>query len=323
MDLCLMIEGQNGVTWPQWLALARACEAHGVPALFRSDHHLNLDGDPKLGSLDAWATIAALGAVTETLRLGTLVSPVTFRHPSALAKLATAADQVSGGRVEVGIGAGWHDREHAAYGFPYPPLRERMELLEEQLHILHGHWSDGPFSFAGRHYRLEDLDAEPKPVQRPHPPVLLGGGAGPKASRLAARWADEYNTVYATVDVIRERQAKIAAACEDAGREAIPISLMTGVLVASGRDELRARARRLAEWEGTDPDPERLRAEQPAWIVGTVDEAVEQLAALRDAGTHRVMLQHLRHDDLETVELIGSELAPRVASPGRVTGSGR
>src|SRR3954465_9310071 len=183
MDLCLMIEGQESVTWPQWVALARACETHGIPALFRSDHHLNLDGHPERGSLDAWGTIAALAAVTETLRLGTLVSPVTFRHPSALAKLATAADHVSGGRVEVGIGAGWHDREHAAYGFPYPPLRERMEHLEEQLEILHGHWSDGSFSFTGRHYRLEDLDAHPKPVQRPHPRGPGGGGAGPEAAR--------------------------------------------------------------------------------------------------------------------------------------------
>ena len=309
-----MIEGQNGVTWPQWVALARACEAHGIPALFRSDHHLNLDGHEELGSLDAWGTINALAAVTETLRLGTLVSPVTFRHPSALAKLAAAADHVSGGRIDVGIGAGWHDREHAAYGFPYPPLRERMEHLEEQLEILHGHWSDGPFSFTGRHYRLEDLDAQPKPVQRPHPPVLMGGEAGPKASRLAARWADEYNTVDVTADVVRERRANIVAACEAADREPIPFSLMTGVLVGADRDDLAARARRLAEWADTDPDPDRLRADNPGWIVGTVDEAAEQLAELRDAGTHRVMLQHLRHDDLDTIELIGSELAPRVAS---------
>jgi F420-dependent oxidoreductase-like protein len=312
MDLCLMIEGQEGVTWPQWVDLARACETHGIPALYRSDHHLNLGGNPRLGSLDAWATISALAAITETVRLGTLVSPVTFRHPSELAKLATAADHVSGGRVDVGIGAGWNEREHAAYGFPFPPLRERMEHLEEQLEILHGHWADGPFSFEGKHYRLDELEAEPKPVQRPRPPVLMGGEAGPKASRLAARWADEYNTVEATADVIRERRANIAAACEAAGREPIPFSLMTGVLVATSRDELRARAARLAEWVGTDPDPDRLRAEEPAWIVGTVDEAVEQLEALRDAGTHRVMLQHLRHDDLDTVALIGSELAPRL-----------
>jgi F420-dependent oxidoreductase-like protein len=311
MDLCLMIEGQEGVTWPDWLALARACEEHGIPALFRSDHHLSFSGGH--GSLDAWATIAALGAVTSTLRLGTLVSPVTFRHPSTLAKLATAADHVSGGRVEVGLGAGWHEPEHTAYGFDFPPLGERMERLAEQLEILHGHWAGGPFDFDGRHYRLQGLDALPKPVQRPHPPVLMGGEAGPRAARLAARWADEYNTVEATVDEIRERRSRIAAACEAAGREPIPFSLMTGVLVAETRDALRDRARVLAEREGTDPDPERLREQRPAWIVGTLDEAAEQLAAVRDAGAHRVMLQHLVHDELDTLRLIGRELAPRVA----------
>jgi alkanesulfonate monooxygenase SsuD/methylene tetrahydromethanopterin reductase-like flavin-dependent oxidoreductase (luciferase family) len=310
MDLCLMIEGQNGVSWAQWLELARTCEDNGIPALFRSDHHLGFDDHS--GSLDAWGTITALSAVTSTLRLGTLVSPVTFRHPSALAKLATTADHVSGGRIDVGLGAGWHEREHAAFGFAFPPLRERMEMLAEQLEILHGHWAAGPFSFAGRHWTLEDLDAQPKPVQRPHPPVIMGGDAGPRAARLAARLADEYNTVYPTADVVRDRRAKIAAACEAAGREPIPFSVMTGVCVATSRDELRARARTLADRAGTPPDPERLRAEQPGWIVGTVDEAVEQLAGLRDVGAHRVMLQHLVHEDLDTVALIGTALAPRV-----------
>jgi alkanesulfonate monooxygenase SsuD/methylene tetrahydromethanopterin reductase-like flavin-dependent oxidoreductase (luciferase family) len=229
-----------------------------------------------------------------------------------LAKLVTAADHVSGGRVEVGLGAGWHDREHAAYGFDFPALGERMERLAEQLEILHGHWAGGPFDFAGRHYRLEGLDAQPKPLQRPHPPVLMGGNAGPRAARLAAGWADEYNTVYATVDVVRERRAKIAAACEAAGRAPIPFSLMTGVLVAEDRETLRERARVLAERAGTDPDPERLRESEPGWIVGTLDEAAGQLAALRDAGTDRVMLQHLVHDELDTLRLIGRELAPRV-----------
>jgi F420-dependent oxidoreductase-like protein len=310
MDLCLMIEGQNGVTWDQWQALARACEEHGIPALFRSDHHLGFD--ERSGSLDAWATVTALGAVTTRLRLGTLVSPVTFRHPSALAKLATAADHVSGGRVDVGIGAGWHEREHAAYGFAFPPLRERMDMLAEQLEILHGHWADGPFSFAGDHWTLSDLDAQPKPVQRPHPPVIMGGDAGPRGSALAARWADEYNTVYATPEEIRERRANIAAACERAGREPIPFSLMTAFCVAADEAGLRRRAAALAERAGTDPDPDRLREQQPAWIVGTIDAAVEQLAAVAEAGAQRVMLQHLVHEDLDALALIGAELAPRV-----------
>jgi alkanesulfonate monooxygenase SsuD/methylene tetrahydromethanopterin reductase-like flavin-dependent oxidoreductase (luciferase family) len=158
MDLCLMIEGQEGVTWEAWVALARACEEHGVPALFRSDHFLNLDGDhPERGALDAWTTLAALAAVTETVRLGTLVSPATFRHPSVLAKAVVTADQVSGGRVELGLGAGWHEREHDAYGFPFASVRERLDVLDEQLQIVLGHWGESRFSFAGRHYTLRDL----------------------------------------------------------------------------------------------------------------------------------------------------------------------
>ena len=228
-----MIEGQEGVTWPQWQALAHACEAHGIPALFRSDHHLNLGGVDERGSLDAWAVITALAAQTSTLRLGTLVSPVTFRHPSEVAKLAVAADHVSGGRVELGLGAGWNEREHAAYGFPFPELRVRMDMLAEQLEVVHGQWTSSPFSFAGEHYRLEALDARPRPLQQPHPPLLMGGNAGPRAAALAARWADEYNTAFATLDELVPMKARVDAACEASGREPIPFSLMTGVLVGS------------------------------------------------------------------------------------------
>jgi F420-dependent oxidoreductase-like protein len=297
-----MIEGQDGVTWPQWLDLAHACEAHAIPALFRSDHHLNLSGIDERGSLDAWATLTALAAHTTTLRLGTLVSPVTFRHPSDLAKVVTAADHVSGGRVELGLGAGWHEREHAAYGFPFPPLGERMDLLEEQLEIVHGHWAPGRFSFSGAHYRLEELDAQPKPVQSPHPPLLMGGQAGPRAAALAARWADEYNTLATTVDEVVERKARIDAACEAAGREPIPVSLMTGVLVGRDRAELRDRERLMAE-RGDVPEE--------GSIAGTLDEVAEQLRAFRDAGLARVMCQQMLAADLDHVALIG-ELAARV-----------
>ena len=300
-----MIEGQEGVTWPQWQALAHACEAHGIPALFRSDHHLNLDGVDERGSLDAWAVITALAAQTSTLRLGTLVSPVTFRHPSEVAKLAVAADHVSGGRVELGLGAGWNEREHAAYGFPFPELRVRMDMLAEQLEVVHGQWTSSPFSFAGEHYRLEALDAQPRPLQQPHPPLLMGGKAGPRAAALAARWADEYNTAFATLDELLPMKARVDAACEAVGREPIPFSLMTGVLVGRDRAEYEERRRLLTE----------RRSEAPgggAWITGTVDEVAEQLGALRDAGVARVMCQHLLHDDLDAVAVIGEVLAPQL-----------
>ena len=304
-----MIEGQNGVSWEDWLALAKACEAHGIPALFRSDHYLNLGGEAELGSLDAWATLSALAAVTSTLRLGTMVSPATFRHPSNLAKVVATADHVSGGRVELGLGAGWHEEEHRAYGFRFAPTRERMDVLAEQLEIVHGAWTSAPFSFSGAHYALEGLDAQPRPVQQPHPPLIMGGGAKPRSARLAARWADEYNTTFPTLAEVRERKAAIDRACEEAGREPIPLSVMTGFLVGRDREELRERAVAL---HGPEAD-EFLSSPPEAWIVGTADEAVEQLAALRDAGLRRVMLQHLLHTDLAAVELIARDLAPAVA----------
>jgi F420-dependent oxidoreductase-like protein len=312
MDLCLMIEGQEGVTWPEWVALAHACEEHGVPALFRSDHYMELGGDhPERGSLDAWTTLAALAAVTTTLRLGTLVSPATFRHPSLLAKAVVTADHVSDGRMTLGIGAGWHEREHEAYGFGFASTRERIDVLEEQLQVIVGAWSEGPFGFEGEHYRLRDLDAQPKPVQRPHPPIIIGGNAGPRSAALAARYADEYNTVYPTLDDVRDRRAGVERACEAEGRDPLPFSVMTAVLVARDRGELQERARRLAERIGSDA--ESLLAEAPSgWLIGTLDDVAEQLAALREAGVERVMCQHLVHDDLDAVALIGRELPSRL-----------
>jgi F420-dependent oxidoreductase-like protein len=277
MRVCLMIEGQEGVTWEQWRALAATAEASGFDALFRSDHYMSLDGSPGGGSLDAWSTLNALAALTTTLRLGTLVSPATFRHPSVLARSVVTADHVSGGRVEVGVGAGWHEREHRAFGFPFESMRERFDRLAEQVEIVHRSWGSDPFDFDGRFYRLEDADPLPKPVQQPHPPLILGGRAGPRAAALAARWADEYNTAMATVDECRERRDRIAAACREIGRDPIPFSVMGNF------------------WVGLEPDA-----------------LVERLREYEAAGVERVMLQHLRHDDLAVVELIGREVIPAV-----------
>ncbi|MGO9821281.1 MAG: TIGR03560 family F420-dependent LLM class oxidoreductase [Solirubrobacteraceae bacterium] len=312
VQLCLMIEGQEDVSWPQWLAVAHACEQHGVPALFRSDHYMNLDlQHPERAALDAWGTICGLAAVTTTIELGTMVSPATFRHPSNLAKLVTTADHISGGRVALGLGAGWHDREHEAYGFEFADTRTRMDVLEEQLQVVLGTWGDERFSFAGEHYTLTDLEAEPKPVQRPHPPLIMGGSAGPRSARMAAAYADEYNTPFATLDDIGVRRRRIDRACERAGRASIPFSVMTGVLVGSDERELRARAVRLADKMGGDPDA-LLREPPHGWVIGTLDQATEQLQALRDAGVARVMCQQLLHDDLDAVALLGEALAPRV-----------
>lgn len=311
-----MIEGQEDVTWDDWLALAGACEEHGVGTLFRSDHYLSVVDRRERGSLDAWGTITALAAMTETLRLGTMVSPATFRHPAVLAKAVVTADHVSGGRIDLGIGAGWWDREHEIYGFDLPEIGPRMDALEEQMQIVRGHWAEGRFDFDGAHFRAKELDALPKPVQRPHPPLILGGRGGPRSLRLAARYADEYNGVMATAEELAETRAKLDAACEAEDRDpaTLPLSVMTGWLVGADEADLLDRAARLAEWQGETADPKAfLEAQQDAWIVGTAAEAIEQARELEAAGVTRIMAQHLLHRDLDAIALLGSEVIPALA----------
>src|SRR5215213_7717974 len=238
-----MIEGQEGVTWGHWVALARACEEHGVDTLFRSDHYLGFHAADRAGSLDCWTTLAGLAAVTSTLRLGSLVSPVTFRHPSVLARAAVTVDHISGGRVEVGIGGGWMEPEHRAYGFPFPETRVRMELLGEQLEIVHRQWTEDGFDFAGQHYRLESSTALPKPVQRPHPPLIVGGGGRSGTIAPAVRWADEYNTTFPSDEEIVARRKRLRVECELHGREPLRFSVMTLCVVGRDRDEVESRAR--------------------------------------------------------------------------------
>jgi alkanesulfonate monooxygenase SsuD/methylene tetrahydromethanopterin reductase-like flavin-dependent oxidoreductase (luciferase family) len=303
--VALMIEGQEGVSWEQWVALAEACEGHGIETLFRSDHYLSQGDDGRRPALDAWTTLAGLAALTTRLRLGTLVSPVTFRHPAVLAKSAVTVDHISGGRVEVGMGAGWMEPEHRAYGFPFPELPERLRLLAEQLETVRGQWSDGP--------------AQPKPVQTPHPPLIVGGGAGRGTTEPAARFADEYNTLLAGADECARRRRRLDQACERMGRNpaTMRFSLMTGCLVGADEAELRERAQRLLARrgeEGGDPDALVARYRERG-VAGTPDEVVERLQELEEAGrVERVMLQHLQHDDLEMVALIGRDVAPKVAA---------
>jgi alkanesulfonate monooxygenase SsuD/methylene tetrahydromethanopterin reductase-like flavin-dependent oxidoreductase (luciferase family) len=314
MEVCLMIEGQEDVTWEDWQALAGACEEHGVGTMFRSDHYLSVDDRRERGSLDAWGTITALGATTEKLRLGTMVSPATFRHPAVLAKAAVTADHVSGGRVEVGIGAGWWEREHELYGFDLPEIGPRMEALEEQMQIVRGHWGEGPFHFVGKHYAARELDALPKPVQQSLP-LILGAKGGPRSLRIGARWADEYNTVMSTAAEIADLRRRLDEACEKEGRDpaTLPLSMMTGWLVGADREDLLDRASRLSQWKGQGGDGEAFIAGlRPSTILGTAEEAVEQLQELEAAGLTRIMGQHLLHRDLDAVALMGREVAPRV-----------
>jgi F420-dependent oxidoreductase-like protein len=316
MELCLMIEGQEDVTWEDWQAIAAACEEHGVGTLFRSDHYLSVDDRRERGSLDAWMTISALAARTETLRLGTMVSPATFRHPAVLAKSVVTADHVSAGRVELGIGAGWWDVEHERYGFDLPAIGPRMEALEEQMQIIRGHWAQGPFSFEGKHYRARELDALPKPVQQPRPPLILGGNGGPHSARLAAKYADEYNTVMALPAEVAEIRERLDRACEEEGRDpaSLPLSMMTGWLVGADEDDLRERAGRLSAWKGEDGDGAAFLADlRESTISGTVERAAEQVRELEAAGLTRIMGQQLLHRDLEAIELMGRGVAPALA----------
>jgi alkanesulfonate monooxygenase SsuD/methylene tetrahydromethanopterin reductase-like flavin-dependent oxidoreductase (luciferase family) len=300
VNLALMIEGQEDVTWDDWVALADACERSGIGALFRSDHYVSVFGAHENGSLDAWGTIHALAARTTTLRLGTMVSPTSFRHPSVIAKLAVTADHVSGGRVSLGLGTGWSEVEHTGYGFPFLSMKERMDVLEEQLEIIHdGHFSPGPFSFKGTYYELEGLQARPQPVQQPHLPLIMGGAAGPRAARLAARYADEYNTVMPTLDEIAERKASIDAACAKAGREPIPFTVMATCVIGADQAQYEARAAAVEAMTGSAPDPETC-------VVGTVEQARARLQEWEAAGVSGVYLQHLLHRDIEMVEQIGS-----------------
>jgi F420-dependent oxidoreductase-like protein len=316
VEICLMIEGQEEVNWADWQAIAAACEEHGVGTLIRSDHYLSVDDRRERGSLDAWATIAGLAAITERLRLGTLVSPATFRHPAVLAKMAVTADHISGGRVELGIGAGWWEREHEAYGFDLPAVGPRMDALEEQMELIHRYWEEGPFNYEGRHYRAENLDPLPKPMQQPRLPLILGGKGGPRSLRLAAALADEYNTVMSTASEIADVRKRLDEACEAADRDpaTLPLSMMTGWLVGADREDLRDRAARLSEWKGGDGDGDAFLADvRESTIVGTVAEAIEQLRELKQAGLTRIMGQHLLHRDLDAIELMGREVIPALA----------
>jgi F420-dependent oxidoreductase-like protein len=306
--LALMIEGQEGVTWEHWVALASACEEHGVEALFRSDHYVS-GFDESRPALDAWVTISALAAQTTRLELGTLVSPVTFRHPAVLARCAATADEISGGRVTLGIGAGWMEREHEAYGFEFRTARERVARLAEQVEIVHRLLREDRVDFAGEHYRLQDAPG----LSRPELPILVGGSAKPGTTGPAVRFADEYNTFFATLEEARRRRQTLDEACERAGRDPATLrySLMAPCVVGRDERELQESARRVGARFGRDPQEvlERYGERGP---VGTVERVIGRLQEIAEIGYERVMLQHLAHEDLDTVALIGRELVPAV-----------
>jgi alkanesulfonate monooxygenase SsuD/methylene tetrahydromethanopterin reductase-like flavin-dependent oxidoreductase (luciferase family) len=307
--LALMIEGQEGVTWDDWGALADACEEHGVESLFRSDHYIS-GFDESRPVLDAWATLAGLAARTTRLELGTLVSPGTFRHPSVLARNAATADEISGSRIVLGMGAGWMEREHEAYGFDFATTHERVARFAEQLEIVHGLFRNDSVDFAGDHYRLQHAPG----LKRPDLTILVGGSAKPGTAGPAVKFADEYNCLFGTVDDARERKQRLDEACERGGRDPATLrySLMAPLVVGRDDREVQKSARRIGARFGRDPKQvlERYAQSGP---VGTVEQVIERLKEIEALGFERVMLQHLAHQDLDTVALIGRELAPAVA----------
>ena len=313
---CLMIEGQQGVTWKRWLALAEAAERLGFEGLFRSDHYFSSGGVGGRGSTDAWGLLAALAARTERIRLGTLVSPVTFRLPSVLAKNAATVDEVSGGRVEIGMGAGWWTEEHTQFGIPFPPTRERFEMLEEQLEIVHRLLTEDRFSFEGTHYSLADAECFPKPVQRPRPPIVVGGKkVGTWMQRLIGAWADEFNTVGGSPDEVRERFGRARDGVAAAGRDpdTLVTSMMTWCFVAPTEDEYVAKLERARSLDPTAGPFDEYRADIEAdCIVGTPERAAETLSKYAAAGVQRIMLNHELYDDIEMLELLATQVFPKV-----------
>jgi F420-dependent oxidoreductase-like protein len=307
MRFRIFTEPQEGATYDDQLAVARLAEELGFDAYFRSDHYLGFfsdDGRP--GPTDAWTTLAGLARDTTRLRLGTLVSPVTFRLPGPLAIAVAQIDAMSGGRVELGLGAGWNDREHAAYGIPFPATKERFDRLEEQLAIITGLWAtpEGEhFSFAGVHYSLDDSPALPKPVQRPGPPVVIGGFGPTRTPNLAARYASEFNVAFAPPEQFPEIAGRVHAACEAIGRD--PATLPTSIAntVVCGADE--AEVARRAAAIGRDVETARM-----AHLAGTPAEVIERIGVYRDAGAETVYLQVLDLHDLDHLRLLAAEVVP-------------
>jgi F420-dependent oxidoreductase-like protein len=308
----LMLEAQQGLSYDDQLAIARRAEAAGFEALFRSDHYESFPGPAGRPTTDAWTVLAGLVRETERIRFGVLVSPVTFRLPGTLAKIAATLDHMSGGRIEVGVGAGWNEDEHRRHGVVFPPIGERADMLEEQLAILHGLWTqpDG-WSFEGQHYRVEDTIFQPKPLQKPHPPLIVGGEGSPRSLRIAARYADEFNVTSSDPDRVADRFARLTEACLAIGRDPATIrrSAMVGTLIGADPTELAARKQALlAEFTLEEQGDEWFAERERRWIFGTPEAARAKVAEFAAAGVERLVLQDFVPRELAMIDLLGEVL---------------
>jgi len=314
MRFALMSEPQQGLSYDEILALARTAEEAGFEAYFRSDHYASFPGETGRPTTDAWATLAGLARETRRIGLGTLVSPVTFRLPGNFAKLVTTVSHMSGGRLEVGLGAGWNDLEHRQLGLRFPGPKERFDMLEEQLAILHGLWTepDG-WSYEGAHWQVRDALFYPKPAApagRRHPNLIIGGDGGPRMMAMVARYADEFSLNGASAEKARAVYPRVDEACRAIGRDPSEVSrsAMTGVLVGEDEADVRRRVRELmrAIGQGDEVDADEWLAQRrPRWVMGTPDEARARVAEFEAAGVQRIMLQDLIPRDLEMVRLLG------------------
>jgi F420-dependent oxidoreductase-like protein len=316
MRFALMTEPQQGLTYDELLAAARAAEEAGLEAFFRSDHYASFPGESGMPTTDAWATLAGLARETQRIRLGTLVSPVTFRIPGSLAKVIQTVDEMSGGRVEAGFGAGWNDEEHAQLGIGFPDIGTRYEMLAEELAIIHGLWTeDDGWSFDGRHWHVRGSrwHGEIARGGRRHPHIILGGRGKPRMASLIARYADEFNLSPATPEGAADAYGRVAAACREIGRDPDQVvrSAMVGVLIAETERDLEDRVRTLLETfgEADATGQEWIRSRRGRWIMGTDDEAHERVRAFEAQGTQRIMLQDFLPRDLDMVRLLGRTFA--------------
>ncbi|MBB6629609.1 LLM class F420-dependent oxidoreductase [Nocardioides sp. KIGAM211] len=308
MELRIFTEPQQGATYDDLLAVALKAEELGFGAFFRSDHYLTMGGDGLPGPSDAWVTLAGLARETSTIRLGTMMTSATFRHPGPLAISVANVDQMSGGRVELGIGAGWFEQEHTAYGLPFPSTGERFDRFEEQLAVITGLWETPPgetFSYAGTHYPVTDSPALPKPVQSPRPPVLIGGRGKKRTPALAARYADEFNLPFVDEEVTAAQFARVAAACEAIERDPATMTWSNALVLCCGADE--AEYARRAAAIGREPDELRENG-----LGGTPQEVVDKLGRFAALGADRAYLQVLDLTDLDHLALVAAEVMPHV-----------
>ncbi len=309
MRLTVFTEPQLGASYDDLLRVARHAEASGYDGFFRSDHYLTMRGDGLPGPTDAWVTLAGLARETSTIRLGTMLTAATFRLPGPLAIAVAQVDAMSGGRVELGLGAAWFEAEHRAYGIPFPATAERFDRLEEQLEIISGLWAtsrDETFTFHGKHYELVDSPALPKPVQSPRPPLIVGGKGARRTPALAARFADEFNVPFCPVDETARLFQGVRAACEAIGRDPASLRLSAAVVLCCGRNEPEVARRATV----IGSEPARLRANG---LAGTPAELVDRIGQLAAAGASRLHLQVLDLADLDHLDLIASEVLPQVA----------